>query len=232
MTTLRLRQAVLVAHDLDEASARIEGGLGLRDPYADPGVGQFGLRNLVYEAGSDFLEIVSPTREGTAAGRYLDRVGDGGYMAIFQVGGFAELAEVRARLPELGLQVVWEANLDDIATSHLHPRDVPGAIVSVDAAEPLGSWRWAGPRWIGGPPAQPYADGGISSITVAVKDPQRASGIWSALLGCELDPLPSGQTVRFVEGTGGIIDVGMRLGGTGEATVGSATVRATTQEDR
>lgn len=232
MTALRLRQAVLVARDLDEASARIEGGLGLRDPYADPGVGQFGLRNLVYEAGSDFLEIVSPTREGTAAGRYLDRVGEGGYMAIFQVGGFTELAEVRARLPELGLRVVWETDLEDIATSHLHPRDVPGAIVSVDAAEPLGSWRWAGPRWIGGPPARPYAEGGISSITVAVEDPLNASRIWSSLLGCALEPLPSGQTVRFVEGTGGIIDVRMSLGRAGEAIVGSATARATTEEDR
>ena len=59
--------------------------LGLGEPFRDPGVGSFGLHNVVCALGEDFLEIVSPTQDGTAAGRHLERRGEGGYMLIFQL---------------------------------------------------------------------------------------------------------------------------------------------------
>ena len=37
----------------------------------------------------------------------------------------------------------------DIVDVHLHPRDVGGAIVALDAPLPPGSWRWGGPAWEG-----------------------------------------------------------------------------------
>src|SRR4051812_7215902 len=87
MTALpRIRQAVLAARELDPVVERLRGALRLGEPYADPGVGYFGLRNAVFAIGDTFLEIVSPQREGTSAGRHLDRRGgDGGYMVMFQV---------------------------------------------------------------------------------------------------------------------------------------------------
>lgn len=227
MPAVRLRQVALVARDLRAARAVLEVGLGLRDPYQDPGVGVFGLENVVFEAGHDFVEVVAPREEGTTAGRYLDRQGPGGYMAIFQLAGFAELAEARERVGHLGVRVAWETHLEDIATLHLHPKDLAGAIVSLDAAEPHESWRWAGPRWVGGAPAEPHATGGIRSVTLAVADPRGAQRRWSEVLGCGLDPLPSGQRVRFVEGQGGMVDVELALGRTGRASVGAAEVRCT-----
>jgi hypothetical protein len=223
----RLRQVALVARELAPATACLQAGLGLRDPFADPGVGEFGLSNAVYEAGSDFLEVVSPAREGTTAGRLLDRRGDGGYMAIFQLPDLGALRAARDRLAPLGVRTVWQVDLPDIASSHLHPKDVPGAIVSVDAAEPPGSWRWGGPRWTGGAPADRFSPGGIAGITVAVDEPAAATARWAEALGCDLDPLPSGQEVRFVEGTEGIVEVVLDLGRTGEVAVGSTTVRST-----
>jgi len=222
----RLRQVALVARDLTPTSADLEAGLGLHDPFADPGVGEFGLRNAVWEVGSDFLEVVSPAEEGTTAGRLLDRRGDGGYMAIFQVHGFDELRAVRERARALGIRAVWEVDLPDIATTHLHPKDVPGAIVSVDAAEPPRSWRWGGDRWTGGPP-DPLPPGGLAAVTVAVEDPGAVAARWAEVLGCGLDPLPSGQRVRFVEGTAGIVEVVLDVGSRGEVVVGSTTLRGT-----
>ena len=70
-------------------------------------------------------------------------------MAIFQV---PDLAAARRRVAELGVRVVWTADLPDIAGTHLHPGDVPGAIVSLDWADPAQSWRWAGPSWTGRAP--------------------------------------------------------------------------------
>jgi hypothetical protein len=219
-----------VARDLAPTTGVLEGGLGLRAPFADPGVREFGLTNAVFEVGRDFLEVVSPAQDGTTAGRLLDRRGDGGYMAIFQLQDRAALANARERLGPLGIRSVWQIDLDDIASSHLHPRDVPGAIVSVDAAEPPESWRWGGPRWTGAAPEGPYFRGGIASVTVAVPDPGTAATRWSEVLGCELDPLPSGQTVRFVEGGDGIVEVVLALGETCEVVIGSTTVRTTEGE--
>lgn len=225
----RLRQVALVAADLTPTVAVLEAGLGLRAPFADPGVAEFGLRNAVWEAGVDFLEVVSPAGGGTTAGRLLERRGDGGYMAIFQLEGFPQLRAARERVTALGARVVWSVDLEDIATSHLHPKDVPGAIVSLDAAVPPASWRWGGPRWTGAPP-EDLPDGGIATVTVAVDDPVAAADRWAEVVGCPLDPMPSGQSVRFVEGDAGIIEVVLALGHTCEVVIGSTTVRSSKGE--
>ena len=232
MTALpRLRQVALVARSLTPTSAVLESGLGLPPPFADPGVAEFGLRNAVYEAGFDFLEVVAPAQEGTTAGRLLDRRGDGGYMAIFQLAGFDELRAARERVQSLGIRSVWQIDLPDIASSHLHPRDVPGAIVSVDAAEPPQSWRWGGPRWTGDRPEELRSPGSIAAITVAVDDPGAAADRWREVLGCALDPLPSGQSVRFVRGDEGIVEVVLHLGHACEMVIGSTTVRSTKEAE-
>jgi hypothetical protein len=176
---VRLRQVALVARDLDPVAARLESDLGLPAPYADPGIARFGLRNAVYAVGDTFLEVVAPVRDDTTAGRYLDRRGgDAGYMAIFQL---ADLDAARARLTALGVRVVWQDDQPDISGTHLHPRDVPGAIVSLDAARPQESWHWAGPEWTGGAPA--HESGGITGITVAAADPAAVARRWADVLG-------------------------------------------------
>ena len=45
------------------------------------------------------------------------------------------------------MRVAWQIDLDDIRGTHLHPRDLGGALLSLDAAVPPASWRWAGPQW-------------------------------------------------------------------------------------
>ena len=192
----RLRQVALVARDLEAAAARLRDELRLGDPYRDPDVAVFGLENAVFTVGDQFLEVVSPVRAGTAAGRHLDRLGgDGGYMAIFQVPDFRA---ARERVRALGVRVAWEVELEDISAMHLHPADVPGAIVSLDEARPPASWRWGGPGW------RPSA-GGIRSITVEA--PDGAAERWAEVLG----EAPPG--VRFVPGDRGIVEVTVEHGG-------------------
>ena len=134
------------------------------------------------------------------------RGGDGGYMAIFQV---PDLAAARRRLAGLGARVVWTADLPDIAATHLHPRDVPGAIVSLDWAAPEESWRWAGPSWTGRAPE--HAPGGVTGLTIEVADPSAAARRWAAVLGipasggnAAVTVLPeSGQRLQFVPARAG-----------------------------
>ena len=141
---MRLRQVALVAHHLEPVVDDLCAALGITVAFRDPAVAAFGLHNAVMPLGDTFLEVVSPLQSNTTAGRYLERRGgDGGYMVILQCD---DLDADRRRVAELGVRVVWSLDLPDIRGTHLHPRDVGGAILSLDAAEPPDSWRWAGPE--------------------------------------------------------------------------------------
>jgi hypothetical protein len=178
-TGVRLRQVVLAAHDLDPVAEELESELGLRDPFHDPGVGAFGLRNAVYSLGDTFVEVVSPVREDTAAGRYMEhRGGDCGYMLIFQLD---DLEAARTRVKEMVIRVVWQTDLPDISGTHLHPADMRGAIVSLDRADPPGSWRWGGPDWTGG--VGTGAPGRVLGSALHVVDPDTVAKRWAAVLG-------------------------------------------------
>lgn len=180
---MRLRQAVLVARELEPVASALRAALHLDEPFRDPGVGEFGLENAVFAVGDCFLEVISPTRPDTAAGRYLTRHGgDGGYMVIFDL---EDLDGTRSRAFGLGVRVVWQIDLPDISGTHLHPADMRGAIVSLDQSRPYGSWRWGGPQWT----AQigPSTPGRLAGITVAVGDPQAVAARWGQVLGAPVE---------------------------------------------
>lgn len=175
---MRLRQLVLAARELEPAVAALRDLLEAPEPYRDPGVGAFGLRNAVVQAGSTFVEVVSPAREGTAVGRWLDRSGgDGGYMLMLDL---PDVAPVRARLAPMGVRVVHELELPDVVDVHLHPKDVGGCLLAVDEVHPAGSWRWGGPAWTGQAP--PVA-GGLTAVEIGVADPAAVAARWRGLLG-------------------------------------------------
>ena len=170
---------MLVCAELEPVARRLRAELGLGEPYADPGVGEFGLRNAVFALGDAFIEVVTPVQPGTAAGRQLERHGgDGGYMAIFQLD---DLEAARARVADMGIRVVWQVDLPDIAGTHLHPADMRGAIVSLDRPDPPGSWRWGGPEWTGR--AGVGAPGRLIGITMRVADPRSVAERWGRVLG-------------------------------------------------
>jgi hypothetical protein len=172
----RVRQAVIAARDLDAAVDELRSALGLDEPFSDPAVEYFGLRNAVFALGDTFLEVVSPVREGTAAGRRIERAGgDCGYMVMVQV---AALPQARERASALGIREVFEVDVDDIAEVHLHPSDTHGAIVSLSEPRPPTGWRWGGPDW----PAR-SAPLQVDGVTLAVADPEAVAGRWSGVIG-------------------------------------------------
>jgi Glyoxalase-like domain len=193
LTGPRLRQVALAAADCDAIASQLRETFGWPEPFHDPGVGRFGLTNAVFAAGDTFVEVVAPVQPGTTAGRYLERRGgDSGYMAIFQM---PDLAAARQRAADAGVRVVWTADLDDIAGTHLHPKDVPGAIVSLDWADPPESWRWAGPEWTGRAPQ--HRAGGISGLTIEVADPAGAATRWASVLGLTVSDEAGSATIRL-----------------------------------
>jgi hypothetical protein len=176
---VRLRQAVIVAEQLEPVAAALQSALHLHEPFRDPGVGQFGLNNVVFALEDCFLEVISPVQPDTAAGRYLERHGgDGGYMALFDI---EDLEGARSRAEQAGVRVVWQIDLPDISGTHLHPADMRAAIVSLDRSEPYGSWRWGGPQWTAR--KDRGAPGRLAGITIAVADPVAVAERWAHVLG-------------------------------------------------
>jgi hypothetical protein len=170
---------VIATRDLDAVAERLRTTLGLGEPYADSGVEHFGLRNAVFALGDTFLEVVSPIRSDTSAGRLLDRRGgDTGYMLMFQV---EDLAAARGNAEGQGVREVFEVSLDDIDEVHLHPADVRGAIVSLSQPKPSESWRWGGPDW-----RARSAPLRITGATVTVAQPVGVSALWQSILDAEL----------------------------------------------
>lgn len=203
---MRLRQVALAAHDLDPVLESLHAVLGLEVGFRDPAVKTFGLRNAVLPVGDGFLELLSPIAPDAPVARFLARRGgDGGYMVIVQT---PALAADRRRLEGLGVRVVWELALPDVATIHLHPRDVGGALLSLDEARPPEGWPWAGPEWrahVRTDVVQALVGAELSS-----PDPARLAARWAELLARPARPAADGaleigldtSRLRFVPAAG------------------------------
>jgi len=181
---LRLRQIALVARALDPVERQLTSVLGTEVCFRDPGVAKYGLHNALWALGGTFLEVVAPTRDGTAAGRYLDRRGgDGGYMYIVDCD---DLDVRRAQLTALGVRVVEDIHAGDAAlwseAVHLHPRDTGGCLLSIDrhsgGVDPMGGYRWAGADW----QSRARRDVVISGAVLPCDDPAATTARWARVL--------------------------------------------------
>ena len=72
---IRLRQICLVAEKLVPVVNDLKSIFGLEVCFVDPAVKVFGLENSLFPIGNNFLEVVCPIQDDTAAGRYIKRRG-------------------------------------------------------------------------------------------------------------------------------------------------------------
>ena len=146
---MRLRQLVIATSEIEVLADRICDLFELRKTFSDPELIVFGLENVLIPLGDTFLELVTPVKENTSAERFLEkRGGDGGYMVIVDS---LDLEKERKRLETSKMDIVWHENrkADGIhgQSLHLHPKQVGGAILSIDNMNPKSSWLWAGSEW-------------------------------------------------------------------------------------
>src|ERR1700730_17069042 len=151
--TLRLRQICLVAPHLEPSVSTLCTVLGTMVSYVDPNVEKYGLVNALMPIGNSFLEVVAPTRDGTAAGRYLDRRGgEGGYMVILDCD---DIEPWLAHLPATGVRIANDLDYPgEYRGLQLHPRDTGGALLEINHSRGgvwAGPYHPARPRWEGEP---------------------------------------------------------------------------------
>lgn len=217
---LSLRQIALVADDIEAVVADLQAVFGIEVGFNDPEIGRFGLQNRVFPVGTQFLEVVSPVRAGTTAGRYLQRRGgNGGYMVICQAEAHAPR---KRRIEQLGIRTVVQRDTPIYSLMQLHPRDTGGSFLEID-------WHTGAEQT---PPPWTHAVGddwqkairtdvirAIAAAEIQTPEPERLARWWSDIV-----EIPAGRdeagnmtialkdaTLRFVpandgrgEGLGGI----------------------------
>jgi hypothetical protein len=219
MTYLRLRQICLVARELESRIAELTDIFGLAICHRDGNVGKYGLVNALLPIGASFLEVVAPTRDGTAAGRYLERRGgDGGYMVILDCD---DIERRRRRMGEIGVRIANPLSYETYTGLQLHPRDTGGCMLEFNHT--TGGAGLDGPYHPAGPDWRRAVRGDVTTALLAAEiqshDPAALAARWSEIVERPVSRSASGEpqilldlgAIRFVrdadgrgEGLGGI----------------------------
>ncbi len=190
---LRLRQVCLVAADLARETGLVQKILGLEVCYRDPNVARYGLENVLFPVGTDFIEIVSPTQPGTAAGRFLERHrGRHGYMIIMDC---PDPAARQAHCAAIGVRTANLIRHDSYLGVQLHPKDTGGAMLEFNRTEggedPMGPYSPAGNGW------QKAIRRDVTQRMLGVEidcpDPAGFSGRWGGILQRPVQAISEGR---------------------------------------
>lgn len=211
--TVALRQICLVAAELRPAIDSLTGVLGINTCFVDDAVSKFGLENTLMTVGNSFLEVVAPIRDGTAAGRYLDRRGgDGGYMVICQAGSRETQDRIRALAHEEKVRVAFDADHESWNICQFHPADMIASFLEVDwdtNCDFNGRWMPAGGHgWEDS--VSRSAALAFAGVELQADDVDALANRWSRVLGIGLVESATGPAlplhnavVRFVPATDG-----------------------------
>lgn len=212
--SITLRQICLVAENLRPVLDDFKAIFDIDVCFVDDGVATFGLENALMPIGTDFIEVVAPTKEGTSAGRYLDRRGgDGGYMVITAAHSKEIQDEVRSRAAENNVRVAWEREHGSGNFMQLHPGDMGGSFFEVDNPkpfEPTGFWPPVGGRgWEDKVNLSRVKK--INAVELQSDDPLAMAARWASISGYDLSRDDKNQPcfdfenahIRFVEARDG-----------------------------
>ncbi len=230
---LRLRQLCLVARELAPVEQHLCAVFGVRVCHRDPEVGRFGLHNALMPFGTSFVEVVAPLREGTTAGRYLERrQGDGGYMVILDS---ESLDRWRAHVDAIGVRVAAPLATGDYEGLQLHPRDTGGALLEINTTR--GGADLQGPYWPAGPHWREAVSQervqGITGAVLQANDPAALAERWGRILqrpvardGADWRLALDNATLRFIAPRD---DRGEGLAGIELAVCDAAAIRASAE---
>lgn len=205
---MRLRQVAIMTRQIAPVAGQLDYVFGLKVAFRDPGVGYFGLANVVMPAGGEFIEVLEPIRQDASGARYLERRGgDAGYMVILQD---EDALAHRARLEAMGVRIVAKSRDEHYRYTHFHPGDTAAVLMSLDSVvgdedwrEPLSDWPPAGEQW------RDYESDvtlGMTAVTIQHRDPAAAAARWAQLLdkvarpdGDAWEIALDGEAIRFVD---------------------------------
>ena len=151
-----IRQLVLVCKNRDQVVRNLCDLFDIKVAFNDPGIIFFGLENALLPVGNTFIEVISPVEEGTTAGRFLDR------------------------RHQQGIDIIFESDDPAARAIHLHPKQIGGAILSLDFMDPQESWKWAGSEWQKHVETKTVET--IIGVQIQSSDPTQMKDRWQSIL--------------------------------------------------
>lgn len=115
----------VVVKDLEAAIRRFETLFGLK-VHSRGESKEFGFKNAILPLGKGHIELLQPTDPSKAAGRYLEKQGEGVYLVGFDV---KDVPGGVRKLREMGVQVTQPG--PDVALAWIHPRETHGVFVEL-----------------------------------------------------------------------------------------------------
>lgn len=181
--TTRMRQICLVAPHLEPVVGDIAAIMGLTVCYRDRNVAHYGLENALLPVDDILLEVVAPFRDGTAAGRFIDKTGGrGGYMAILSC---ADPRERQKNAEAIGVRTSHVIDRPPYLGVQLHPRDCRAAFIefnhTANSDNVRGPYPPAGPDW-----HKAIRDDvtlALAAVTLTSPDPHELTSHWSRIIG-------------------------------------------------
>lgn len=206
--SLRLRQICLVAPRLEPVVGDIAAVMGLAVCYRDSNVAHYGLENALLPVETILLEMVAPFRDGTAAGRFIDKTGGrGGYMAIFSC---ADPRERQKNAEAIGVRTSHVIDRPPYLGVQLHPRDCRAAFIefnhTADSDNIRGPYPPAGPEWH--KVIRDDVTTALTEVALTSPDPQGLADHWGRIIGTPAGSTKTGAEItlsnckiRFTEGS-------------------------------
>ncbi len=207
---LSLRQICLVATDLARETELVKAIFGLEECYRDPNVARYGLENVLFPVGTDFIEIVSPTRPATAAGRFLERHGGRhGYMVIMNCD---DPEQQQRHCEQLGIRTANVVRHDGYLGVQLHPKDTGGTMLefnqTVGGEDPMGAYAPAGGHWQQA--IRRDVTQGLISAEIDCPDVTGFASRWSEILQKPVQSHPEGRlSIELDHGTINFLPAGV-----------------------
>ncbi len=172
-----LRQVALFTRDLDESLHFWSQALGIEACFRDD-LSRYGLRNVLLPIGNSFLELLQADDPQSAGARFLDRHGEGLYMAIFQV---ADVGALEQQLREQQVPAVERIDRPEHQAVQLHPKAMGRVLTSFEHGMTPEAWPAAGPDWR--PHVRTDFVRTIAGAGFVTDDLDREVGRWHRLFG-------------------------------------------------
>ncbi|HEY8837097.1 MAG TPA: VOC family protein [Dehalococcoidia bacterium] len=172
-----LRQVALITRGLDESQRFWTRAFGLEECFRDD-LSRYGLRNVLLPIGHAFLELLAADDSNSAGARFLERHGEGLYMAIFQV---ADVAALERHLADQQVPVVERIDRPQHKAVQLHPKAMGRVMTSFEHGTSVEEWPAAGPNWR--PHVHTELLSGIAGVGFITDDADRDVGRWHRLFG-------------------------------------------------
>ena len=173
----QVRQIAIMVRDMEASIQMFDNLFGMK-PCKRRELTEYGMINAILPMNSTFIELLQPVDSSSAGARFLERYGEGVYMAIYETDNRDEVLE-KARAMNLNITGVKDG--PEFRFVWIHPRSMFGVFTHVEEVTGDNPWPDGGEEWQAAPKSPIIKD--IKQVVFSVRDQKAALKQYEELLG-------------------------------------------------